>query len=77
MGEGVKTALAAAVDTLAVLILGYLGFRLAVAAAPCNDLGECAILTPMVVLAALILVGAYFLGGYLAWQRTPGNRFFG
>lgn len=71
-----KTALAAAVDTVAVLILGYLGFRLAVAAAPCNDLGECAILTPMVVIAALVLIAAYFAAGYLAWHRTPGNRVF-
>lgn len=71
-----KAALAAALDTLAVLVLGYLGFRLAVAAAPCADLGECAILTPMVVVVALILIAAYFLAGYLAWHRTPGNRMF-
>lgn len=69
--------MAAAIDTLAVLILGYVGFRLAVAAAPCNDLGECAILTPMVVVAALILIGAYFLAGYLAWHCTPGTRLLG
>lgn len=71
-----KTALAAVIDTLAVLILGYLGFRLAVAAAPCKDLGECTILTPMVIIATLILIAAYFLAGYLAWHRTPGNRIF-
>jgi hypothetical protein len=69
-----RTALAALVDTLAVLVLGYLGFRLAVSTAPCSDLGECAILTPMVIAAAVVLIAAYFGAGYLLWRRTPGER---
>lgn len=72
-----KTVLAAGMDTLAVLLLGFLGFRLAVAAAPCKDLGACTPLTPMVVIAAVILIAAYFLLGYAVWGRTPGTRVFG
>lgn len=72
-----KTFLAALADTVAVVALGFIGFRLAVSAAPCRNLGQCTILTPLVLLAGVVLVAAYFLAGYLAWRRTPGERLFG
>jgi hypothetical protein len=72
-----RAVLAALVDTLAVIVLGFIGFRLAVSAAPCSNLGDCAILTPVVLVAAVVLIAAYFLVGYLAWHRTPGDRLLG
>lgn len=63
-------------DALAVLILGYVGFKAGTVLAPCSDLGECFVLTPLVVIAALVLIAAYFLAGYVLWRRTPGERVF-
>lgn len=72
-----RTVLAALVDTAAVVVLAFIGFRLAVSSAPCSDLGDCAVLTPLVVILAALLVAAYFVVGYLAWRRTPGDRLLG
>jgi hypothetical protein len=73
---GVRRALAAGTDALAVLALGFIGFRIVEAAVPCKDLGNCFPLTPLVVVAVIALAGAYFLIGYLAWHHTPGERVF-
>jgi hypothetical protein len=60
-----------------VLALAYIGFRVAVSTAPCSDLGQCTVLTPMVVGLAVVLVAAYFAAGYFAWRRTPGDKLLG
>ncbi len=69
-----RRILAVLIDAIAVAILGYLGFRLALALAPCDEISECAIVTPMVVVLALLFIVSYFLAGRVAFGHTPGER---
>jgi hypothetical protein len=67
---------ASVLDTLAVALVGFAAFRLAVGVAPCSDQAECIPLTPIVVLAALIAVALYFWLAHRLWGMTLGQRIF-
>lgn len=73
----VKRAIAALIDAALVALLGYAGFRLAVPLSGCQDLSSCPQLTPLTVVAALAFIAIYFLGTYLLWHRTFGQRALG
>jgi hypothetical protein len=72
-----RGVLAALTDALVVAGLGFVAFRLALVTAPCNgNMGDCASLTPLVVLFVLLALVLYFGAGQLLWRSTPGQRLF-
>ncbi|HZU14377.1 MAG TPA: hypothetical protein VFB58_16170 [Chloroflexota bacterium] len=69
-----KRVVAAVFDVVAVVILGYLGFRLTLAVIPCRNLGDCPPLGPLTALLVLVAVAIYFAVGYALWHCTLGER---
>lgn len=73
----IRSILAAVLDSLAVAALGFGAFRFAVAVAPCKDIGECSVLTPLVLASVVVVVAAYFAAGYVLFRSTIGQRVTG
>jgi hypothetical protein len=70
-----RRTLAAVLDAAMVVVLGYIGFRLAVLIAPCHgNMGSCPTLTPLILLTIILVLVLYFGGGYVLWRCTPGER---
>lgn len=70
-----RRLLAAVVDTAAVLLLGYLAFRVAEVVTSCgSSTPSCPMLAPLVVLFALLAAAIYFVLSFVWWRSTPGER---
>jgi hypothetical protein len=68
---------AAIIDALAAVLAVYLAFRLGLLLTPCSQLSDCFPLTPIVVLLALLALGAYFGVARLIWGTTAGRKVTG
>jgi hypothetical protein len=69
-----RRALATGLDTLLAALLGYLGFRLGQALAPCPNPANCFVQIPLGLVGALLPIALYFAAGSRLWRQTPGER---
>lgn len=76
-GGVTRIALAAVLDSAVAALAAFAGFRLALAVVPCDEISECPILTPLIVLGVIVLVGAYFALGFALWKDTPARGVLG
>lgn len=73
-----RSALAAVFDTVLVAACAYLAFLLGVWATPCGGHpGNCAVLTPLVLILVVLAVALYFGVAHLCWRATIGQKIFG
>lgn len=73
-----RKVLAALIDAALTALAGYLGFRVALWAAPCDGhMADCFILIPLTILFVLIGLALYFGLGYRVLGTTPGQRLLG
>ncbi len=69
----IRRAIAALIDAALAALLGYIGFRLAVPLSGCTELSSCPQLTPLILVAAIAIIGLYFFTAYVAWHQTIGQ----
>jgi hypothetical protein len=72
-----RRPLVAIVDAAVTAALGFAGFWLGYHLTPCRDVSSCAPLAPITVIAVIVFVAAYFVGGHLFFRSTPAERLFG
>jgi uncharacterized RDD family membrane protein YckC len=73
-----RKVLASLIDAALTSLAGYLGFRVALWAAPCDGhMDNCFILIPLTVLFVLIGLALYLGLGYRILRNTPGRRLLG
>jgi LytS/YehU family sensor histidine kinase len=72
-----RTALAALVDVSLAVLLAYLGFRLALWAAPCHDESSCPTMIVLSVTFVVLAIATYFGLPILSWKTTLGQRLLG
>ena len=70
-----RQLLAALIDAALTALAGYLGFRIALWAAPCDGHpGNCFVLVPLTILLILAGLSLYFGLGYRVFGCTLGRR---
>ena len=73
-----RKVLAALIDAALTALAGYLGFRVALWAAPCDGhMDDCFILVLLTVLFVLVGLALYFGLAYRVFGTTPGQRLLG
>lgn len=73
-----RKALAALIDAALTALACYLGFRVALWAAPCDGhVDNCFILIPLTVLFIVVGLALYFGLGYRILGTTAGQRLLG
>lgn len=74
----VRQLLAGLVDAALIAVLCYVGFRVALWAAPCDGhMDNCFIMVPLILLFVLIALTVYYVVGYQLFGRTIGRQLLG
>jgi len=71
-----RRALAALTDAAIMGWLGYGAFRMVYAVTPCDNPGNCFPLTPLVILALLLVIALFIVLSIRLLGRTPGQWLF-